>query len=87
MLLELPRTDEEFSDYIIDYILAESFKSYYATIDGLTIEPVWIPKSCVNKDYHIKCWWINQFKSGKSTWKKVETKVVQKKLKHFFETQ
>lgn len=87
MLLESPRTDEEFSDYTIDYILAESFKSYYATIDGLTIEPVWIPKSCVNKDYRIKIWWMKQFKSGKSTRKKVETKIVQKKLKHFFETQ
>ncbi len=87
MLLESPRTDEEFSDYTLDYILAESFKSYYATIDGLTIEPVWIPKSCVNKEYCIKLWWINQFKSGKSTWKKVETKTVQTKLKHFFETQ
>ena len=87
MLLESPRTDEEFSDYIIDYILAESFKSYYVTVDGLTIDPVWIPKSCVDKNYRIKIWWIKQFKSGKSTRKKVETKIVQTKLKHFFETQ
>ena len=87
MLLESPRTDEEFSDYIIDYILAESFKSYYVTVDGLTIDPVWIPKSCVDKNYRIRIWWIKQFKSGKSTRKKVETKLVQTKLKHFFETQ
>ena len=87
MLLESPRTDEEFSDYIIDYILAESFKSYYVTVDGLTIDPVWIPKSCVDENYRIKIWWIKQFKSGKSTRKKVETKIVQTKLKHFFETQ
>ena len=86
MLLESTRTDEEFSEYTLSYIIAESFKSFYATIDGLTIEPVWIPKTCVNEKYRIKNWWINQFKAGKTTWKKLETKVVQKKLKHFLNT-
>ena len=83
MILEPLRADEHYSEYTLDYILAESFKSYYATVDGLTIEPVWIPKSCVDKKYRIKNWWIIQFKSGKTTWKKIETKIVQKKLKHF----
>ena len=83
MILESLRADDEYSEYKLDYILAESFKSYYATIDGLTIEPVWIPKICVNKNYRVKNWWVNQFKAGKPTWKKIEIKVVQKKLKHF----
>ena len=42
--------EEEQSIYALDYILAETLKSFYATIDGLTIDPVWIPKACVNKD-------------------------------------
>jgi len=76
--------EEELSDYKIDYLLVDSIKSYYGIVDGLTLDPVWIPKSAVGKDLRIKHWWVNQYKSGKSIRKKVETKVVQTKLKHFF---
>ena len=75
--------NEDFTDYRIDFLIADSHKSYYGIIDGLTIEPVWIPKSAVDKKYRIKRWFVDQYKSGKPTWKKIESKVVQKKLKHF----
>ena len=78
--------DEEFSDYFIDYLLTETFKSYYATIDGLTIDPVWIPKACITKDLTVKDWWVKLFKEGKTEWKKEEKKIVQKKLEYFFDT-
>ena len=77
---------EEFTSYKINFLIADSHKSYYGIIDGLIIEPVWVPKSAVNEDYRIKKWFINQYKSGKTTWKKIDTKVVQKKLKHFFDS-
>jgi len=80
------REEEELSDYRIDYLFVDSIKSYYGIVDGLTLEPVWIPKSAVGKDLRIKTWWVNQYKSGKSIRKKVETKVVQTKLKIFFDT-
>ncbi len=75
--------EDGLSDYKIDYLFVDSIKSYYGLIDGLTIEPVWIPKSAVGKDLRIMSWWVNQYKSGKSIKKKVETKIVQTKLKIF----
>jgi hypothetical protein len=76
--------EEGLTDYRIDYLLVDSIKSYYGVIDGLTLDPVWIPKSAVGRDLRIKAWWINQYKSGKSIRRKVETKLVQTKLKNFF---
>jgi len=81
MVLEnIPPADPSFSDYSIDYLLAESDNSYYATIHNLTTEPIWIPKSVVDKNWRIKHWFIRQLKDGKRTWIKKETKYVQQKL-------
>ncbi|MHA1200293.1 MAG: hypothetical protein ACTSQF_13285 [Candidatus Heimdallarchaeaceae archaeon] len=82
-VIQQTREEEELSDYQIDYLFVDSIKSYYGIIDGLTIEPVWVPKSATGKDLRIKIWWVNQYKSGKSIRRKVETKVVQTKLKIF----
>jgi len=82
-VIQQTREEEELSDYQIDYLFVDSIKSYYGIIDGLTIEPVWVTKSATGKDLRIKIWWVNQYKSGKSIRRKVETKVVQTKLKIF----
>ena len=72
--------------YTLDYVLAETDSSYYATIDGLTIEPVWIPKTAIIKEnYSVKDWWFKLFKEGKTEWKKEEKKMVQSKLTSFTE--
>ncbi len=80
---DIPPADPSFSDYSIDYLLAETVNSYYATISGLTDEPLWIPKSVVDKQLRIKKWFIKQIKEGKREWKKQEKKMVQTKLSLF----
>ena len=45
-------------------------------VDGLAIDPVWIPKAAVNKDLTVKSWWVKLFKEGKTEWKKEEKKIV-----------
>ena len=83
-MLSIDSHQEEAPTYTLDYILAETFKSFYATIDGLTIDPVWIPKAAVNKeDLSVKSWWVKLFIEGKTVWKKEKKKRVQTKLKHF----
>ena len=77
--------EEALSEYKIDFLFVDSIKSYYGVIDGLTIEPVWIPKIAVGKNLRLKSWWVSQYISGKTIWKKVETKIVQTKLKNFFD--
>ena len=78
--------EEDEPAYELDYILAETLKSFYATIDGLTIDPVWIPKAAVNKeDLSVKSWWVKLFREGKTEWKKEEKKIVQSKLTAFTE--
>ena len=79
--------EDDLSDYRIDYLFVDSIKSYYGVVDGLTLEPVWIPKSAVGKNLRIKNWWVNQYKSGRSIRRKIETKVVQTKLKNFFDSE
>ncbi len=76
-------SDSSFSDSSIKYFLAESDNSYYATIYDLTDDPLWIPKSVVDKDFRIKHWFIRQLKEGKRTWKKKEKKEIQTKLTSF----
>ena len=71
--------------YELDYILAETFKFFYTTIDGLTVDPVWIPKAAVNKDLSVKSWWVKLFREGKTEWKKEEKKIKQTKLTSFTE--
>ena len=53
-MLSLDSSMKDEPVYALDYILAETFKSFYATINGLTIDSVWIPKATVNKDFSIK---------------------------------
>ncbi|MCG3254717.1 MAG: hypothetical protein KAU62_01435 [Candidatus Heimdallarchaeota archaeon] len=84
-MLSLESSKDDEPVYELDYILAETFKSFYATIDGLTIDPVWIPKAAVNKNLTVKPWWVKLFKEGKTEWKKEEKKIIQTKLKHFFD--
>ncbi len=83
-MLSLDSSQKDEPVYKLDYILAETLKSFYATIDGLTIDPVWIPKAAVNKeDFSVKSWWIKLFEEGKTVWKKEEKKIVQTKLNKF----
>jgi len=49
-MLALDSSQEDEPVYELDYILAETIKSFYATIEDLTIDPIWIPKAAVNRD-------------------------------------
>ena len=71
-LEDVPPPEASFSDYSIDYLLAESYNSYYATIYDLVSEPIWIPKSVVDDFWRIKHWFIKQIKEGKREWKMKE---------------
>ncbi|MCK4972883.1 MAG: hypothetical protein KAS52_06150 [Candidatus Heimdallarchaeota archaeon] len=42
--------EEEYSEYKLDIISIESFKTFFATIEELTTEPRWIPKKVVPKE-------------------------------------
>ncbi len=70
VLEDSPPKDSSFSDYSIDYLLGESANSFYATIYDLTDEPIWFPKSVVDKHWRIKHWFIRQIKEGKRNWKR-----------------
>ncbi len=83
-MLSLASSQKDEPVHKLDYILAETLKSFYAAIDGLTIDPVWIPKAYVNKDLTVKSWWVKLFKEGKTEWKKEDKKIVQTKLKNYF---
>ena len=84
-MLSLDSSQEEAPVYKLDYILAETLKSFYATIDGLTIDPVWIPKAAISRaDLSVKSWWVKLFKEGKTEWKKEDKKLVQKKLNNYY---
>ena len=61
------KTGDKLSDYKLNYILVDSLKYYYGIIDGLSIEPIWIPKKAVGKDYRIKQWLVDQFNEGETT--------------------
>lgn len=73
-------TDETLSEFKLNYILVDSLKFYYGIVDGLSIEPIWIPKSAVDKDYRIKQWLIDQFKEGETTLKRMGKKLTQTSL-------
>jgi hypothetical protein len=74
------KTNSALSDFKLNYILVDSLKYYYGIVDGLSIEPIWIPKSAVDKDYHIKQWLIDQFKEGETTLKRMGKKLTQTSL-------
>ena len=83
LMLSLDSSQKDELVYELDYILAETLKSFFATIDGLTIDPVWITKAAINKDLSVKSWWIKLFQEGKRVWKKEEKKIKQTKLISF----
>ncbi len=72
--------DAALSDFKLNYILVDSLKFYYGIVDGLSIEPIWIPKSAVDKNYHIKQWLIDQFREGETTLKRMGKKLTQTSL-------
>ena len=74
---------EELTDYRIDFILAETKKSYYGIIDGVTVEPKWIPKRVVGKDFRIENWYVQLIKEGKTEWEPKEKKMKQVILINF----
>ncbi len=75
--------EEEYSEYKIDIIYSETFKTYYATIEELTTEPRWIPKKVVSKNLRIKKWYIKALKEGRLEEGKKEKQMEQKKLTNF----
>lgn len=76
----LVKTDNNLSEFKLNYILVDSLKFYYGIVDGLSIEPIWIPKSAVDKDYCIKQWLIDQFNEGETTLKRMGKKLTQTSL-------
>ena len=75
--------DDELIEYKIDIILAETKKSYYGVIDGVTVEPKWIPKGIVGKNFRIENWYVQMIKEGKTEWEPKEKKMKQVKLTNF----
>ncbi len=57
--------EEEYSEYKLDIIYIDSFKTFFATIEELTTEPRWIPKKVVSKELKIKKWYIKALKEGR----------------------
>ncbi len=45
--------EEEYSEYKLDTIYIESFKTFFATIEEQTTESRWIPKKVVSKELKI----------------------------------
>ena len=83
-MLELQlQDDSKLTDYKLSTILVDSLKYYYGIIDGLTVEPIWIPKSAVNEDLRVKEWLVRQFKEGETTLKRMGKKLTQTSLATF----
>ena len=74
---------EETIEYFLDFILAETQKSYYATIDGVTVEPKWIPKKAVGKNFKVENWYVKLIKEGKTDSEPKEKKMKRVKLTSF----
>ena len=75
--------EEEYTEYKLDIIYIESFKTFYATIEELTTEPRWIPKKVVSKELRIKKWYIKALKEGRLEERKKENKMEQTELTSF----
>ncbi len=75
--------EEEYSEYKIDIIYSETFKTFYATIEELTKEPRWIPKKVVSKELRIKKWYIKALKEGRLEGGSKEKKTVQTDIINF----
>lgn len=74
------KSEDQLSEYKLNYILIDSLKYYYGIIDGLSIEPIWIPKTAVANDHRIKQWLVDQFKEGETTLKRMGKKITQTSL-------
>ncbi len=75
--------EEEYSEYKIDIIYIESFKTFFATIEELTTEPRWIPKKVLLKELKIKKWYVRALKEGRLEEVRREKKVEQTELTNF----
>ncbi|MHA1348014.1 MAG: hypothetical protein ACTSO3_16550, partial [Candidatus Heimdallarchaeaceae archaeon] len=75
--------EEEYTEYKIDIIYSETFKTFYATIEELTTETRWIPKKVVSKELKIKKWYIKALKEGRLGEGRKEKKMEQVKLSNF----
>jgi len=75
--------EEEFSEHILDYLIAETRNSYYGIISKIITEPMWIPKNAVGSDFRIKAWYIKKLKEEKKPSKQSEKKMKQVKLTNF----
>ena len=75
--------EEEFSEHILDYLIAETRNSYYGIISKILSEPIWIPKNAVGSDFRIKEWYIKKLSEEKKPKKPSEKKMKQVKLTSF----
>ena len=75
--------EEEFSEHILDYLIAETRNSYYGIISKIISEPIWIPKNAVGSDFRIKEWYIRKLREEKKPGKQSEKKMKQLKLTSF----
>ena len=82
-LLVEEEKEEEYSEYKLDIIYIESFKTFFATIEELTTEPRWIPKKVVSKELRIKKWYIKELKEERLEEGKKKKKMKQKKMTNY----
>ena len=75
--------EEEFSEQILDYLIAETRNSYYGIISKILTEPMWIPKKAVGSDFRIKKWYIKQLNEEKKHTDRSRKKMKQVKLTNF----
>ncbi len=75
--------EEEFSELILDYLIAETRNSYYGIISKILTEPMWIPKEVVGSDFRIKRWYIKQLNEEKKSTDRSRKKMKQVKLTNF----
>ncbi len=75
--------EEEYTEYKLDIIYIESFKTFFATIEELITEPRWIPKKVVSKELKIKKWYVKALKEGRLEEGKKEKKLEQVKLTNY----
>ena len=74
----------EYSTYKLEYILSETRTAYFATIEDLPFEAMWIPKNVVCRDHRIKKWYINLLKEERlKNWKPKEKKERQVRLTEY----
>ncbi len=80
---DMEAREEELSEYTIDYLIVDGIRLFYGTVDGLTVDAVWLPKIAVGKGMRIKKWYVKVLKEGKTDWKPKEKKMKQTELMKF----